>query len=233
MQKIKAVFNWSGGKDSALALHKILQSGEYEVSALLTMIDKRKRSSFHAIPLALLERQAESIGIPLRVVETGTPDGLSDYAAVTRQAAARFREEGVSAFIFGDVSLHDVRVYREQILSPEGISVVEPLWHLSPEQVMEEYFSSGLRSVIVTTTASALGEEYVGRSLTRELVESFPPGVDVCGENGEYHTFCHDGPLFSFPVPFRLGTPSPGQLSIRLADGREQAFSYWYAGLEA
>ena len=231
---IKAIFNWSGGKDSALALWKAMQSGEYEIIALLTTVNRNtSRSTMHDIPLSLLRKQADSIGIPLYVVDLPPKGSMEDYKLAMCEAVEYFKSRGVSHFIFGDIYLHDVRTYREQQLSPYGITVVEPLWNKTSIEIMEDFLNSGIRTVIVTTTASELGSEYIGRSIDRDLVDSFPEGKDVCGENGEYHTFCYDGPLFSYPIPYELGITFMKQFPIQLNDGTEKVYSYWFADLHS
>ncbi|MDR0893054.1 MAG: diphthine--ammonia ligase [Mediterranea sp.] len=227
----KAVFNWSGGKDSALALWKALQTGEYDIVALLTTVNQEtERSSMHAIPVSLLEKQAERIGIPLYVVEQSATSTMDEYSAVMQRAAEHFTAQGVTHFIFGDIYLQDLLEYRQRQLAPYGITVVEPLWSTS-EEVMEEFLRSGIRSVIVTTTADVLGREYIGRAIDRQLVDSLPAGVDVCGENGEYHSFCYDGPFFKAPVPYTLGEPYQWSCPIRKDDGQEYIYWYWSVDL--
>lgn len=233
MQKIKAVFNWSGGKDSAFALFKALQSGQFEIVALLTTVNSEKlKSTMHDIPLELLQRQADAIGIPLYIVGLKPKGGMKDYGDAMSAAVEHFKGEGVTHFIFGDIFLHDVRSYREKALAPCGIEVVEPLWDMTTDEVMEGFLASGLKSVVVTTTASVLGREYVGRVLDHEFVESLPEGADVCGENGEYHTFCYDGPIFRQPVKFSLSEPFMQTFPIGMDDGEMHDFSYWFAGLD-
>ena len=155
MEKIKAVFNWSGGKDSAHALWRARQSELYDIVALLTTINRdSQRSSMHGIPLPLLQAQADSIGIPLHIVNLTPQGNLENYAEAMTCAALHFKEQGVTHFIFGDIYLHDVRAYRERQLAPLGIEVVEPLWGVvSSEIVMQQYLASGLKTVIVTTQA--------------------------------------------------------------------------------
>lgn len=233
MEKIKAVFNWSGGKDSALALHKAQQSGRYEIVALLTTANRdTQRSTMHGIPEGLLQAQADRIGIPLHVVAL-TPDGsMEDYAGAMAKVAEHFRAQGVTRFIFGDIFLHDVRSYRERQLKPYGIEVVEPLWGLSSQEVMDDFLASGLRTVVVTTMDEGLGRDAVGRTIDAEFVASLPPQVDPCGENGEYHTFCYDGPIFRSPVPFTLGEPFRRSFDVGLEDGTTRAYAYWFADLQ-
>ena len=231
--KEKAVFNWSGGKDSALALYKVLREGRYEVVSLLTTVNRAsRRSSMHDIPVALLEKQAESIGLPLYVVDL-TPQGtMGDYNEALRHACRHFVDRGVTHFIFGDIFLHDVRSYREKQLAPWGIRVVEPLWDRTPGQVMEDFLASGLRSVVVTVTEGMLDKSFLGRQLDRQFVDDFPPEADVCGEQGEYHTFCYAGGMFRTPVPFSLGCPERRVYPIGLDDGSVREYAYWFADLQ-
>lgn len=229
---IKAVFSWSGGKDSAHALLRAVQSNRYEIVALLTTVNRdTRRSTMHGIPLPLLQEQAASIGIPLHVVDLVPGGNMEDYGAAMLRAVEHFRAQGVAHFIFGDIFLHDVRRYREEQLSPHGIRVVEPLWGRSSEEVMDDFLASGLRSVVVTTMADGLGADAIGREIDRGFVASLPAGSDSNGENGEYHTFCFDGPIFRWPVPFRLGVPFSRSYDIRLDDGTTKSYSYWFADL--
>ena len=158
MERIKAVFNWSGGKDSAHALLRAQQSGEYEIVALLTTVNRdTHRSTMHGIPTALLQMQAESIGVPLYIVDLTPKGNMEDYDVAMSRAVEHFKTQGVTRFIFGDIFLHDVRKYREQQLSPHGIEIVEPLWGKSSEEVMNDFLVSGFRTVVVTTMADGLG----------------------------------------------------------------------------
>ena len=226
MERIRAVFNWSGGKDSAHALWRAMRSGDYEIVALLTTVDgSTRRSTMHGIPAALLQAQAERIGIPLYRLDLAPNGDMADYGAAMSRAVAHFGARGVTHFIFGDIFLHDVRAYRERQLAPFGIEVVEPLWGESSQEVMADFLASGLKTVVVTTMDDGLGRAAVGRVVDRDFVASLPAGTDPNGENGEYHTFCYDGPIFASPVPFRLGTPFSRSYDVRLDDGTVCGFS--------
>lgn len=235
MNKIKAVFNWSGGKDSAHALLRAIESEKYEIVALLTTVNRdTHRSTMHGIPLTLLEAQAASIGIPLYIVDLTPKGNMEDYSSAMSQAVQHFKDLGVTHFIFGDIFLHDVRQYREQQLAPYYIKVVEPLWGKSSEKVMEDFLSSGLKTIIVTTMADGLGAVAIGKLIDREFVASLTSlstEIDPNGENGEYHTFCYDGPIFQYPVAFHLGEAFSQSYDIRLDDGTVQTYSYWFANL--
>ena len=232
MTRHKAVFNWSGGKDSAHALWRAMRSERYEIVALLTTVNRSTlRSTMHGIPTELLRAQADRIGIPLHTVDLTPKGDMEDYSAAMDRAVRRYREEGVTHFIFGDIFLHDVRAYRERQLAPFGIEVVEPLWGESSQEVMADFLASGLKTVVVTTMDDGLGRAAVGRVVDRDFVASLPAGTDPNGENGEYHTFCYDGPIFASPVPFRLGTPFSRSYDVRLDDGTSKSYAYWFADL--
>lgn len=229
----KAVFNWSGGKDSALALLKAMRSGEYDIVALLTTVNRdSKRSTMHAIPESVLRAQADSIGIPLHLIDLTPKGDMGDYADAMRSAVEFFIAQGVTHFIFGDIFLHDVRAYREKQLEPYGIEVVEPLWDQTSEEIMAEFLDSELKTRVVTTMADRLGRSYIGRTIDRAFVSSLPEGIDVCGENGEYHTLCYDGPIFRHPIPFSLGEPFLFSHEVGLEDGTHETYSYWFAGIQ-
>jgi|GEM_PF-41920 len=220
MERTKAVFNWSGGKDSAHALWHAIESQHYEIVALLTTVNHdTRRSTMHGIPFPLLQAQAASIGIPLHAVDLTPKGDMEDYQTAMSQAVAHFKAQGVTHFIFGDIFLHDVRKYREQQLAPHGIEVVEPLWGRSSETVMHDFLASGLQTVVVTTMADGLGAAAIGRTIDSDFIASLPAGTDPNGENGEYHTFCYDGPIFRTPVRFRLGSPFSRSYDIRLDHG--------------
>lgn len=232
MTKFKAVFNWSGGKDSALALHKVLKEQEYEVVSLLTTVNRdSRRSTMHAIPEPLLKKQADSLGIPLYTVGLTPQGNMEDYDDAMQKAVSYFKEQGVTHFIFGDIFLHDVKSYREKQLNPYGITVVEPLWNKGSQEIMNEFLASGLKTIIVTTMAEILDCSFIGRHIDENFVSDLPPDMDICGENGEYHTFCYDGDIFNYPVPYLLGEAEKRSYSFKLDDGSVKEYSYWFANL--
>lgn len=224
----KAVFNWSGGKDSALALYKVLQQHEFEVIALLTTVNEETElSSMHAIPFSLLMNQAESIGIPLYPVFL--PKNLPAYEQRMLDAAHHFKAQGVEHFIFGDIYLSDVRKYREDRLHPLGIEVVEPIWNLNSVEVMQNFLDSGIKTKIIVTDASKLDESFIGQDIDAALLERMPSEVDVCGENGEYHTFAYAGALFKKPVEFEIAETRKMSYDFKLDNGEEKTYHYWQA----
>ncbi len=224
----KAVFNWSGGKDSALALYKVLQQNQFDVVALLTTVNEETElSSMHAIPHSLLLKQAESIGIPLYPVFL--PKNLQIYEQRMKDAANHFKVQGVEHFIFGDIYLSNVRKYREDRLHPLGIEVVEPLWNQNSNEVMQDFIASGIKTKIIVTDASKLGEAFIGQDISSALIDLMPAEVDVCGENGEYHTFAYAGGLFKTPVDFNLMETRKLSYEFKLDNGEEKTYHYWQA----
>lgn len=226
----KAVFNWSGGKDSALALNKILNEMEFDVVALLTTINEETlTSSVHAIPIDLLQKQAKSIGIPLKTVLFRKD--LSNYAAVMQKTVNDFKKYGVTHFIFGDIFLQDIKTYREAKLNPLGIEVVEPLWGKSSAEIMHDFLKSGIISKIIVTQADKLNKTFIGKDLNTETVNSFPNNMDVCGENGEYHTLAYAGGLFKNEIFFEIKNIQKISYNIKRDSGQTQTFEYWQADL--
>lgn len=224
----KAVFNWSGGKDSALALYTVLQQKQFEVVALLTTVNEETElSSMHAIPFSLLMKQAESIGIPLYPVFL--PKNLHVYEQRMLDAAQHFKAQGVEHFIFGDIYLSDVRKYREDRLHPLGIEVVEPIWNLDSTEVMQNFLDSGIRTKIIVTDASKLDRSFIGQDIDAALIERMPEDVDICGENGEYHTFAYAGALFKQTVEFEIVETRQMSYDFKLENGEEKTYHYWQA----
>lgn len=224
----KAVFNWSGGKDSALALYKVLQQNQFEVIALLTTLNEATQlSSMHAIPQALLQKQAESIGIALYPVYL--PKDLNIYEQRMLDAAHHFKAQGVEHFIFGDIYLTDVRKYREDRLHPLGITVLEPLWNQDSVQVMQDFLASEIKTKIIVTDANKLDETFIGQDISSTLIDRMPAEVDICGENGEYHTLAYAGGPFSHVVDFKIIRTEKMTYHFNLANGAHSTYDYWQA----
>jgi uncharacterized protein (TIGR00290 family) len=226
-KKKKAVFNWSGGKDSALALYKIIQENEYDVISLLTTVNgDTLHSSIHEIPIDILEAQADSIGIPLYIIRLPS-NSMLGYDQEMEKAVINFKNQGVNHFIFGDIFLYDVKTYRETKLRPYEIQVVEPLWNKNSEEIIENHLISGIHSKIIITQADKLDKSYVGRELDRYFIESLPDNVNVCGETGEYHTLAYSGPLFKKEIEHYLSEPELITHDIKLDNGNIQTYKYW------
>jgi uncharacterized protein (TIGR00290 family) len=200
------VFAWSGGKDSAMALHCLLRDPNFEVISLLTTVTERyERISMHGVRRELLQRQAESIGLPLREVRIPPQCTNAIYEARMADAVLHFRERGVRHFGFGDIFLRDLREYREKNLARENISALFPLWNIDTRELAARFVRDGFRACVACIDPQKLDKSFVGRELNAEFFRDLPSGVDPCGENGEFHTFVFDGPIFRSPIPIRIG----------------------------
>ncbi|HET7118840.1 MAG TPA: hypothetical protein VFI29_20280 [Hanamia sp.] len=231
-QRKKAVFNWSGGKDSALALQKTLEENEFEVVSLLTAVNEETlKSSIHSVPLEILSKQAESIGIPLYTVLFAKD--LKNYDEKMRETVDYYKRQDVTHFIFGDIFLTDVKAYRESKLNPLGIEVVEPLWDKTSNEIIDDFLKSGIKTKIIVTQADKLNKTFIGKELDMDLVNSLPNDVDVCGENGEYHTLSYAGGLFRKEVKFLISETNKISYNIKLDSGQTKTFEYWQAEIIA
>ncbi len=202
----RALMAWSSGKDGALALHEIRQGGECEVVALLTTVTEGyDRVSMHGVRRELLERQAESIGVPLAIVWIPRECSDEDYAARMGAALEEQAARGVSSVIFGDVFLEDVRQYREDSLAQVGMRAVFPLWQRDTAALARQLIDQGFRAITTCVDSEHLDRSFVGREFDDAFVADLPDGVDPCGENGEYHSFVYDGPIFREPVACTVG----------------------------
>jgi uncharacterized protein (TIGR00290 family) len=203
------LFSWSGGKDSALALDVVLRSGEYEVVALLTTVAGQfKRISHHGVREELLDQQAAALGIPLDKlylpVMDNSPCTNSQFEELMGAKLGAYRDQGVRHVVHGDLFLADLRAYREQNLARIGMQGLFPIWHRDTTQLVHDFTRLGFKAVICCVD-ERLDGRFVGRELGPELIAEFPPGVDPCGENGEYHSFVYDGPIFNDPLQIERG----------------------------
>ena len=231
-QRKKAVFNWSGGKDSALALQTILQDNQFDVVSLLTTINEETlTSSIHSIPVEILSKQADSIGIPIYTALFAKD--LKNYDSKMSETIDHFKKQGVTHFIFGDIFLADVKTRRESKLNPLGIEVVEPLWDKSSAEIIDDFLKSGIKTKIIVTQADKLNQTFIGKELDQNTVNSFPDDIDVCGENGEYHTLSYAGGLFKKDIDFSISQTNKISYDIKLDNGQTKTFEYWQADITA
>jgi|SRR6185503_7287900 len=200
----RSIFNWSGGKDSALALYYCLRDPDIDIKYLVTTInDAADRISMHGVRTELLVKQAESIGIPLYQIRLPEMPDMETYDNIMREHLGHFREEGITHAIFGDIFLEDLKKYRDERLAEAGITGIYPLWKRNSHELITEFLDLGFGTVIACTQSNL--ESIVGQEITKGLIQSLPKGVDVCGENGEFHTFAFKGPVFSEEIKYRTG----------------------------
>lgn len=214
------VMSWSGGKDSAMALHELRKSGDYEVVGLLTSVSEEyKRISHHGVRESLLEAQAEAIGVPLTKVylpsNNSHPCTNAVYEEIMGEVMRRFKAEGISAVGFGDLFLQDLRAWREKNLATLDMKGVFPLWMRDTFTLAREIIDLGFKARL-SCVEGKVGPGFVGRSYDRALLDDLPAGIDPCGEYGEFHSYVYDGPIFQKPVAIEVG-------EIVVRDGRYYA----------
>jgi uncharacterized protein (TIGR00290 family) len=197
---------WSSGKDSAWALHVARQHGLADIVGLLTTVtDTYGRISMHGVREELLHAQAAAVRLPLHVVRIPTPCSNDAYEARMLEALDLARRDGVTHVVFGDLFLEDIRAYRERQLARVGMSGVFPLWRRETSSLAREMVSSGLKAHIVCLDPRRVPTALAGRAFDESLLREFAADVDPCGENGEFHTFVWNGPMFSRPVAVTVG----------------------------
>src|SRR3954463_6331873 len=208
MEPERVLVSWSGGKDSALALAALLEDPSIEVVGLLTSVTRGfDRVSIHGVRRQLLEAQAESLGLPLTelALEAECSKAADEAAFLAAIADAKRVHGTIDAIAFGDLFLTDVRAYRERLLTDTGLAPRFPLWGIATPALAERCLSLGVHARLVCVDTTQLAARFVGRLFDRALLSELPPGVDPCGERGEFHTFVADGPGFASPVEYTVG----------------------------
>lgn len=231
--KPKAIFNWSSGKDSALCLYKILQNNEFEIECLLTSISKQyQRISMHGVRTELLEQQAKNINLPLLKMEIPEMPTMETYENVLTKTLTELKKKGVTHSIFGDILLADLRKYREDQLAKMDLKGVFPLWEIPTDQLIREFISLGFKTIVTCVNERYLDKSFVGRLIDQDFLNDLPENVDPCGENGEFHTFAFDGPLFKEPVLFEKGEIVYRKYETQKTDNKTEIhYGFWYCDL--
>ncbi|NER14079.1 diphthine--ammonia ligase [Leptobacterium flavescens] len=234
----KAYFNWSSGKDSSLALHRLLEEGKYDIVKLVTTVNTDyNRVSMHGLRNELLELQADAIGLPLHKIPLSGNVSMKEYDKVMKSQMELLKQQA-SIAVFGDIFLEDLKKYREERLSEVGIKAVFPLWKEDTKALIDEFLDLGFKAITVCVNAKLLGASFVGRVIDRDFIKELPENVDPCGENGEFHTFVFDGPIFKKAVPFKIGekvhrTYSPAGDDDNCFSDEEKSWDtgFWYCDL--
>ncbi|TCC90489.1 diphthine--ammonia ligase [Pedobacter frigiditerrae] len=228
MPKQPAVFNWSGGKDSTLALHYVLQNDEFDILYLLTTInDGFNRVAMHGVRAHLLLAQVSGLKIPLIQVRLPEMPDMGIYEQELGKTLTALKSEGINHSIFGDIFLEDLKIYRENQLSKIGMKAVFPLWKRDSLELVKEFIALGYRTIVVCAQDGL--QDFCGRIIDQSFLNDLPKGIDPAGENGEFHTFVFDGPIFSKEIKFSIGErlrktfPSPNQA--------DEEIGYWYVDL--
>ena len=200
------LISWSGGKDSILALYNVLIEKKYKIKLLFTTISEEyNRISMHGVRAILLETQARSLGINLRIIKLPKDVGNDEYAAIMKKEMLHYKSKNINNIIFGDIFLEDVREYRESNLSKIGMTALFPLWGKNTRELAKEFINLGFKAIITCVDSTFLDDSYIGHLYNDDFLLKIPSNVDPCGENGEFHTFVFEGPIFSCPIQFKKG----------------------------
>lgn len=201
----KAYFNWSSGKDSALALYRAMQSERLSVEELFSVVSSgREKLSMHEVGVDLLKRQAEAIGIPLTVFRFDERWTGEAYRSAMAVEMGKYRERGITTALFGDLYLEQLRADRERKCRGSGMRAEFPLWGIPQREIMRELIALGFKAIVTCVDNAKLPDGYAGRIIDEDFIRALPADVDICGENGEYHSFVFDGPIFRRPVRFEI-----------------------------
>lgn len=202
----KIIMCWSGGKDSSMALYELLRTRNYEIVALLTTVtEDYDRISMHGVRNALLEKQAKSLGLHLEKVLISKISSHEEYESKMGQVMEKYFNAGVTSAAFGDIFLEDLRKYREDNLAKIGMKAIFPIWKKKSADLARSFIDLGFKAVITCVDSKVLDEKFAGREYDKQLLSDLPSNVDPCGENGEFHSFVYDGPLFREKLTFSKG----------------------------
>jgi uncharacterized protein (TIGR00290 family) len=202
----RVLLSWSSGKDSAWALHLLARRSDIQVAALFTTFNRAaNRVAMHAVRRALAEEQAARTGLPLWAIDLPWPCSNADYEQLLSGIWERARAEGIEAVAFGDLFLRDIRGYREKQLEGTGLEPLFPVWEIPTRQLAEEMIAAGVKAKVTCVDPAKLDRSFAGRDFNQTFLDDLPPAIDPCGENGEFHTFVYEAPVFSKPIPVETG----------------------------
>jgi uncharacterized protein (TIGR00290 family) len=202
----KILMSWSGGKDSAYSLYELNRSGPYEIAALVTTVTEGyDRINMHGVRRALLEQQAASLCLPLEIVWISPSATNQEYESKMQALLEKYLQEGVRSVAFGDIFLEDLRLYRENNLAKMGMRGLFPIWKRDTRALARAFIAAGFRTAISCVDSKALDGKFVGREFDEQFLRELPANVDPCGENGEFHSFVYEGPIFQKRIALRKG----------------------------
>ncbi|MGR9047293.1 Dph6-related ATP pyrophosphatase [Halobacillus faecis] len=202
----KVIVSWSGGKDSALALQRVIDDENYEVEGLFSTISEQSfRLPVHEVRKNLLMKQAEAIGLPLEIVPIQESASNQVYNKVMKKMFQGFRERKISKVVYADLFLEDIRAFRDELLWKNGMAGVYPLWGIGSDKVADEVIEKGFQAVVTTVDTKKMDDTIPGALYDQKFLHSLSPDIDPCGENGEFHTFVYGGPIFHTPLGLQQG----------------------------
>ncbi|GAA3598708.1 diphthine--ammonia ligase [Flavivirga amylovorans] len=235
MSKIKTYFNWSSGKDSALALYHLLKDERYSVDELITTVNSHyNRVSMHGLRKELLQAQTNALNIKSSLIELPEMPSMEIYEQKMIEIVTRLKDNGFTHSAFGDIFLEDLKTYRENQLAEVDLKAVFPIWKRDTKELIHEFLDLGFKTIIVCANSKYFDEDFVGTVIDKHFIDNLPEGVDPCGENGEFHTFCFDGPIFKKPIPFTIGEKIYRKYNTPKTDDsicKSDKYGVWYCDL--
>ncbi len=231
----KTYFNWSSGKDSAYALYLLQQNNSFSVEELVTTINTHyNRVSMHGLRKELLVAQTVSLGIPISLIELPEMPSMEVYEQKMLETVTDLKKRGFTHSAFGDIFLEDLRTYREKQLDNHGIKAVFPIWKKDTQQLLSNFLEAGFKTIVVCANSKYFDKDFVGTVIDEHFIEKLPSEVDPCGENGEFHTFCFDGPIFKHPIQFSIGEKVYREYNTPKEDNQHvtnEQYGVWYCDL--
>lgn len=232
MNKKRAFLNWSSGKDAAYSLYQIQAKGEFEIAKLVTTVNEQAgRVSMHGVREELLKSQADCLGLPLEIIYLPENTSMQEYEKIMSAKLDQCLEQKIKYSVFGDILLEDLKAFREQQLSKVGMKGIFPLWGKNTFQLIHEMIESGLKAIVVCVNEQYLDKSFVGRIIDRQFVSDLPKGVDPCGENGEFHTFVFDGPMFKKSVSYQRGEVVYKTYNAPKQNKEIEKYGFWFLDL--
>lgn len=225
--------SWSGGKDSAFALWKLMNDPRYEVTRLHTTFgEESRRVGMHGIHESLVEQQTKSIGLPLDKIYYPASGNNDEYEKAINTYLDKLKVENIETIAYGDIFLEDLKIYREQQLAKRDFNALFPLWKKDTNEVAEDFIASGFQTFICAADADLIEEKWVGELFSLEFLKNLPEKVDPCGENGEFHTFCFDGSIFQDPIAAIKKQTISKSYHFKTEEGKEIEKKFWFAEIE-
>lgn len=231
----KMYFNWSTGKDAALALYYLQRESNFNVDHLLISVNKSvDRVSMHGLSRELMMAQIKSTGLNYSTVELPAEPSMEQYSELMSEAVNSLRNNGYHDTGFGDIFLEDLREYRENKLNSLNIKCHFPLWKKNTRELLMEFIDLGFKAIVVCINSTKLDQSFCGREIDYKFLEDLPEEVDLCGEYGEFHTFCYDGPIFKNPIKFKKGEQifkTYKNPSSKDSDDQKSQIGFWFQDL--
>lgn len=230
--KEKVILSWSGGKDASYALYHLLKSNEYEVVGLLTTINGNlKRVSMHGVHEDMIKLQAEKLNLPLHIVYVYEANN-EEYEKAMENYLLKLKTQNINTIAFGDIFLEDLKAYREKKMSSIGMRAIFPLWKRNTKELIHEMIELNFKTITCCIQSSLSEHDFLGKIINEEFIAKLPSGIDPCGENGEFHTFCFSGPIYPQTILIQTAEKVHKTYSFVNEKGENCESGFWYIEIQ-